>query len=741
MALLLEQKQVYGIIKGYNDKPEEPAANATATETAGFKHWMNRHGVTRSTILLGMEPRIPAEYTVADDAKTLWEKLASAYKSKLKLNIFEIREEHWSIKLQDCRGVDNYASQIDRKVKDNNLCAGPSTTDTDATDTDASTKTIAKISEQQYIFDLLCGIRRNDEWKVFLQQMMDKNTTMTATPDEIVTKLVEKEAAIKREKGLAPEALLFPKKRGGNGGKAGEGGRSPKRDKRDDKRHNKDDRKEKNFRKCFHYLRRGHTTENCLSNQCGDPPKAADMAAKPSTETSSTLMTSIENNWMVASSSASSSNWFINCGCTTHISGRRPTFVTYTEYPPKTKKVKGYNGVTSFASGYGSVRLICQLPDGKTETIILQEVVHLPGSFHLISQSQIMGKDVKVELVNHYGFNLYTRHGKLIATAPQVDGLFVLDRSQDRDPGSTEYTDIDDSFLLALTTTGHVSRHDAEKRTLWHRRLAHVGLKTLEILPKVVTDAPTINSKCDCESCIKCKLARKPFTPTTSCTTEPLQLVHSDICGPLATAIRAGRYMLLFIDDATRHTDEYILKYKSEALEEFKEGKALREKESGKQVKRFRTDGGGEYTSMKFAEYLKSEGILQESTTPCTPQSNGVVERANRTIMERVRCMVDDAGLSKKYWAFAVSVAVDLKNRTPTRSVVGKTPYKAWHRSGKKPSLNHLGVFGCLAFVHVAKEKRKKLDCGATPGIFIGYSISTKQSFVYDPLARKLDPS
>jgi len=74
--------------------------------------------------------------------------------------------------------------------------------------------------------------------------------------------------------------------------------------------------------------------------------------------------------------------------------------------------------------------------------------------------------------------------------------------------------------------------------------------------------------------------------------------------------------MLLFIDNAARHTDEYILKYKSEALEKLKEWKAHREKELGKQVKLFRTDGGGEYTSKKFTEYLKSEGILKETTTP-----------------------------------------------------------------------------------------------------------------------------
>jgi len=173
-------------------------------------------------------------------------------------------------------------------------------------------------------------------------------------------------------------------------------------------------------------------------------------------------------------------------------------FITYTENPPDAKKVKGYNEVTSFTSGYGSVGLICQLPDGKTETIILQEVVHLPGWFNLISQSQIVDKDVKVKPVNHYCLNLYNRHGELNATAPQVDGLFFLDRVLDRAPESTAYTDIDNnnSCLLALKTTGHASRHDAEKGMLWHRRLAHVGLKALEILP-TITDALKMTWKCN----------------------------------------------------------------------------------------------------------------------------------------------------------------------------------------------------------------------------------------------------
>jgi hypothetical protein len=314
-------------------------------------------------------------------------------------------------------------------VKDSNLCAGPITTDTDATDTDASAMLIAKMSEQEHIFYLLRGIPRNDEWKVILELMMNKNAMMTATSDEIVNNLIEKEATIKRETGLAPKALLFAKK-GGKAGKAGKGSRRPKRDKRDEKRDNEkdNDRKEKDFRRSFHCQRRGHPIENCSSKQCSNPSMSADTAANASTVTTSTLTNSIENYWKVASSNASSRDWFIDCGCTTHISGHQSMFIAYTQYRPNTQKVNGYNGVTSFASVYGSVRLICQLPDGKTETIILQEVVHLQESLNLVSQSQIMDKDVKVEPVNHYNLNFYNHHGKLMATALQDNGLFVLDR-------------------------------------------------------------------------------------------------------------------------------------------------------------------------------------------------------------------------------------------------------------------------------------------------------------------------
>jgi len=91
--------------------------------------------------------------------------------------------------------------------------------------------------------------------------------------------------------------------------------------------------------------------------------------------------------------------------------------------------------------------------------------------------------------------------------------------------------------------------------------------------------------------------------------------------------------LLLFTDDFTRYKVGYALKKKSDALKCFKEYKALVEKLHGKPIQKLRTDGGGKYTSNEFCHFLREEGIEAQRTTPYTPQSNGVSERANRTII------------------------------------------------------------------------------------------------------------
>ena len=120
-------------------------------------------------------------------------------------------------------------------------------------------------------------------------------------------------------------------------------------------------------------------------------------------------------------------------------------------------------------------------------------------------------------------------------------------------------------------------------------------------------------------------------------------------------------------------------------------------------MKIVRTDNGGEYKG-KFEEYYKCQGIRIEYTVPKTPDLNGLAERMNRTIMERVRSMLSHAKLPKSYWAKAMYTVVYLINKSPSVPLKGDVPHRVL--TGKDVSYQHLRVFGCLAYMHVPKDRR-----------------------------------
>ena len=110
--------------------------------------------------------------------------------------------------------------------------------------------------------------------------------------------------------------------------------------------------------------------------------------------------------------------------------------------------------------------------------------------------------------------------------------------------------------------------------------------------------------------------------------------------------------------------------------------------------------------------------------------------RANRTLMETVRCMLHYAGLSVQLWAEALATAVHLKNRSPTSCFGEVTPYERWWK--QKPDVSNLRVFGCVAYMHIPKEKRMKLEKKSTKCIFIGYTEQSKGYKLLDPVQNKM---
>src|SRR5437588_218794 len=239
--------------------------------------------------------------------------------------------------------------------------------------------------------------------------------------------------------------------------------------------------------------------------------------------------------------------------------------------------------------------------------------------------------------------------------------------------------------------------------TLWYHRLAHLNIPTVLKMSnsEVVNGMPCLqanNSENRYSACLLEMMTRIPFKAANQASTAPLELVHSDLCGPIQQKSISGcRYFMLFVDDFTKFTMVYFLKSKNEAATHFENYKAAVEKlhcgsEKGYQVKAIRTDGGGEYSCERFQKELKTCGIEWQVTVPYTPQEDGVLENSNRVLVGCANAMVQHAGAPKVYRAEALQTTVYLKNISLTKGTHGIdiTPYELWF--GSKPDVKHLRV-------------------------------------------------
>ena len=141
-------------------------------------------------------------------------------------------------------------------------------------------------------------------------------------------------------------------------------------------------------------------------------------------------------------------------------------------------------------------------------------------------------------------------------------------------------------------------------------------------------------------------MTNRPFKAKGYRVTKPLELVHTDVCGPMRVQARGGYgYFVTFTDDYSRYSFVYLMRQKSETFDKFREYKAKTEKQLGVHIKQLRFDRGGEYLCGEFKFYLTQERIVSQLSAPGTPQQNEVVERRNKTLLDMVRSMLTYSSL------------------------------------------------------------------------------------------------
>lgn len=455
---------------------------------------------------------------------------------------------------------------------------------------------------------------------------------------------------------------------------------------------------------CFKCKKKRHKSYQCpLQKQ----QKDSTGNGKCSSGKSKHSVQAVRNQTLVAALSTEtikSNEWIIDSGASAHMSPRDDWLV---DKKADNKEVVTANNHKIPSKLLGNVELNLNF-DGVDTDVVISDVLYVPDlSSNLLSVNKLVDRGF-ITLFSRDGCAVYRENdcdinGSIVFSGYRTNGLFKLKEVEQHSAN--------------MTSTKN-------SRRLWHRRLGHLCRTGMNLLNSGLCTGMNFTGSSVDEPCIACvlgKQTRLKFNTSKSRTTRRLELVHSDLCGPMSEPSWGGAwYVLTFTDDFSRKSFVFLLRSKAEVVDKFKEFKQYVENEVSDTIEVLRTDNGKEYVCSKLEELLKRNGIRHELSVTYTPEQNGVAERVNRTLVEKARCMLQDAGLSKKYWGEAISTAAYLKNRSLTKVVYGRTPEEAW--TGKKVDLSHLRVFGCKAFALTPRVKRKKLDPKSKEYIFVRYA-------------------
>nr|GEV37500.1 retrovirus-related Pol polyprotein from transposon TNT 1-94 [Tanacetum cinerariifolium] len=192
----------------------------------------------------------------------------------------------------------------------------------------------------------------------------------------------------------------------------------------------------------------------------------------------------------------------------------------------------------------------------------------------------------------------------------------------------------------------------------------------------------------------------KNLVSTTRC----IELLHMDLFGPSVVRSYGGNiYTLVIGDDYSKYTWTRFLKNKTKAFNQFEIFSKKIQNQLGCTIVSIETDHGREFDNeVQFGEFCNANGITNNFSGLRTPQSNGVVERKNRTIQEMSRITLNEQLLPQKFWCNVIDTSTYILNQILIRAILGKTPYELLR--GRKPTLDYFKVFGSKCFILNTKD-------------------------------------
>ncbi|GJY51196.1 retrovirus-related pol polyprotein from transposon TNT 1-94 [Tanacetum coccineum] len=272
-----------------------------------------------------------------------------------------------------------------------------------------------------------------------------------------------------------------------------------------------------------------------------------------------------------------------------------------------------------------------------------------------------------------------------------VQGNITINRGNDLltdNRGSDLYT-ISLHETTSSTPICLMAKASPTQALLWHQRLSHLNFDYINLLSKkdVVIGLPKLKYVKDqlCSSCEVSKEKQSSFkTKTVTSSKGQLNLLYMDLCGPMRVAtINGNKYILVIVDDYSRYTLTLFL--------------------------------CTEFLNKTLNAFFKEEGIEHQTSTPRTPEQNGIVERRNHTLVEAARTMLSASKIPLFFWAEAIATTCYTQNRSIIIPTHEKTTYHIIN--DRKPSIKHLHIFGCTCYLTRDGENLDKMKEKGDPCI------------------------
>lgn len=685
----LKSYNAFNVASGVTKRPERVEDQDEREFQKSLTDWEKKDGVAQRVVTSTIESKLLVHIMTCNTASEMWSKLESLFEKDSKQNQVDILEEFFMATYERGTSITMHVAKLENIYNRLKFCGKTGVENKTITEDMLVCKILATLPEKMNYFKTAWGLTPTSE----------------KTLSNLRSKLMEEE-----ERSVKPKEesmAFFSNNKGKSKFNGPKNGKNTKENLIKCYRCNKygnhiakncpeqkNDNDQKGNMWCSRCRKSNHTDAMCFYRK-----KDGDKDEKGGPRKKFTFMS---NNSNFNEDDEENNTWIVDSGATSHITNNDKLFTTFDDISEDIGVAKKGTGITATKIG-----------DIETSKLIIQKVRF---------SNEVPKNLLSVDCITKKGGNVHFDKDEVIISK---DNQIIL-RGKRNENG-----------LFTVNLGRKEALMSCYEEPDWHRRMAHLSDENILRLQKMskglnLNKSDACKNK-DCDVCIRTKMTKKKFDNNRERATRVLQLVHSDVCGPINPPTYDDKnYFITLIDDYSGFTMLRLLEYKSEACDAVKEMMLEMETQQRARIEKFRSDNAKEYVCDSFKQWCKNRGIVMDLSPPYCPELNGNAERKNLTIMNKARALMSDSGTNQDMWGEAVLCSVFLANRSPMRGKE-KTPYEFWFQ--KTPDLKYIRIFGCVAY---SKNTGyiKKLDDRAAKYMFVGYAPNAYRLF--DPIRNKI---